>query len=168
MISLWNIGESDEALSCITDYTQCCSAFPYRQGEFYYPNGERVRVQGTGDGMYRNRGNKEIRLNRKKDVTSPTGRFCCELPNANGVIQSIYINLSRKEIVTPIMIVDLLITNTAEAVISFEQASYTFGEDINVGKVCLERSGYIQGQNDIQIIGGMCKTVASHSIIIMV
>ena len=104
--SLWNVGENDKALSCITDYAQCCSAFPYRQGEFYYPNGERVRILGTGDGMYRNRGNQEIRLNRKKDVTFPFGRFRCELPNANGIIQSIYINLSRKEIVTPIILVN--------------------------------------------------------------
>ena len=50
---------------------------------------------------------------------------------------------------------DLLVTNTAETVISFEQASYTFSEDIGVGRVCLERSGYTQEQNDIRIMGGM-------------
>ena len=53
------------------------------------------------------------------------------------------------------MIVDLLIINTAETVISFEQANYTFSEDIDVGRVCLERSGYTQEQNDIRITGGM-------------
>ena len=44
---------------------------------------------------------------------------------------------------------------TAETVISFEQASYTFSEDIGVGRVCLERSGYTQEQNYIRIMGGM-------------
>ena len=103
VISLWNVGEDDKALFCITDYIQCCSMPPYRQGEFYYPSGERVGILATGDGMYRNRGNQEIRLNRKKDVMSPTGRFRCDLPNTDGIIQSIYINLSRKEIITPII-----------------------------------------------------------------
>ena len=101
VISLWNIGENDKALFCITDYTQCCSVLPFRQGEFYYPNGERVGTLGTGDGMYRNRGNQEIRLNRKKGVTSPTGRFRCELPDDNGVLQNLFINISRKIILTP-------------------------------------------------------------------
>ena len=103
VISLWSVGEDDKALSCITDYLQCCSMHPYRQGEFYYPSGERVGIQAAGDDMYRNRGNQEIRLNRKKDVTSPTGRFRCDLPNTGGMIQSIYINLSRKIIITPIV-----------------------------------------------------------------
>ena len=76
---------------------------PYRQGEFYYPSGERVGILAAGDGMYRNRGNQEIRLNRKKDVTSPSGRFRCDLPDTGGMIQSIYINLSRKKIITPIV-----------------------------------------------------------------
>ena len=103
VISLWSVGEDDKALSCITDYLQCCLVRPYRQGEFYYPSGERIGILAAGDGMYRNRGNQEIRLNRKKDVTSPTGRFRCDLPDTDGMIQSIYINLSRKEIITPIV-----------------------------------------------------------------
>lgn len=97
VISLWNVGEDDEALSCITDYVQCCSNPPHRHGEFYYPSGERVGILAAGGGMYRNRGNQVIHLNRKNDVTSPTGRFRCDLPNVDGRIQSIYINLSRKE-----------------------------------------------------------------------
>ena len=96
VVSLWDIGENDDALVCITDYSQCCSV-PYRQGEFYYPGGERVRTLGSGDGIYRNRGDQSIRLNRKEAVTSPTGRFRCELPDANGIKQSIFINISRKQ-----------------------------------------------------------------------
>ena len=46
-------------------------------------------------------------------------------------------------------------TNTTETVISFQQANYTFSEDIGIGRVCLERSGYTQEQNDIRITGGM-------------
>lgn len=54
------------------------------------------------------------------------------------------------------MIIDMLVPKyTVETIISFEQASYVFSEDIGVGRVCLERSGYIQEQNDIQVIGGM-------------
>lgn len=96
MISLWDVGENEDALVCMTDHTQCCSVPPYRQGEFYYPSGERVLTLGGGGDFYRNRGNQEIRLHRKEGVTSPTGRFRCEILDASGVVQSIFINISRK------------------------------------------------------------------------
>ena len=93
---MWDIGENDNALACITDHTQCCAALPHRQGEFYYPSGDRVLTLGSGDGIYRNRGSQAIHLNRKNGVHSPTGRFRCELPDASGVQQSVFINISRK------------------------------------------------------------------------
>ena len=41
-----------------------------------------------------------------------------------------------------------------ETIIAFEETSYTFSEDVGVGTVCLERSGYIQGTNDVKVSGG--------------
>ena len=35
-----------------------------------------------------------IRLNRMEGVTSPTGKFRCEIPDANGVMKSVYITIN--------------------------------------------------------------------------
>ena len=94
-VLLWDVGEGDDALMCLTDSPQCCSTPPNRHGEFYYPSGEKVLTLGSGDGFYRNRGDQLIRLNRKEGVTSPIGRFHCQLLDASGEMQNIFINISR-------------------------------------------------------------------------
>ena len=87
-----DIGEASNALLCMTDNTNCCNA-PHLIGEFYYPDGSRVGVRASGDSLYRNRGQGYIRLNRRNGATSPLGRYRCDIPDSNGVMQSIYINI---------------------------------------------------------------------------
>ena len=92
-LALADIGERAGALICKTNLINCCATPPNRFGEFYYPSGALVPINGHGDGFYRNRGDQVIRLNRREGVTSPSGRFRCEIPNARGVVQSVYITL---------------------------------------------------------------------------
>ena len=94
--SMSDIGEGDNALLCMTDNANCC-ATPNLIGEFYYPDGSLVRPRAFGDSLYRNRGQGFIRLNRKNGATSPLGRYRCAIPDSNGVIQSIYINIVEGE-----------------------------------------------------------------------
>ena len=94
MVSILNIGEGDDALLCKTDKQDCCGTQPNRFGEFYYPHGVRVPINSAGQGFYRNRGEQLIRLNRRDDTSSPTGRYYCELPDADGVNQKIYITIT--------------------------------------------------------------------------
>ena len=91
-VSLSSIGEDDNALLCVTDGA-CCTN-PNRAGEFYYPNGDKVRIGGDGDDLYRNRGTGMIRLNRRNGATSPTGTYTCEIPDSNGELQTIFITLN--------------------------------------------------------------------------
>ena len=77
---------------CVTD-GDCCNP-PNRAGEFYYPDNSLVRTQGTGDNLYRNRGDGMIRLNRRNGATSPTGTYKCAIPDSSGVIQEVFINLN--------------------------------------------------------------------------
>ena len=63
-------------------------------GEFYYPNGIKVPIAKQQQGFYRNRGEKVIRLNRRDGTTSPIGKYQCEIPDANGLMQNVYITLS--------------------------------------------------------------------------
>ena len=94
-VSITDIGEGDDAaLLCVTDSTDCCGS-PHFVGEFYYPDGNRVSVRASGDSLYRNRGDGFIRLNRKNGALSPLGTFRCDIPDSQGVLQSIYINVGE-------------------------------------------------------------------------
>ena len=93
-VSLADVGEGEEnALICRTDRINCCGA-PNRFGQFYYPSGIQVPINSAGQSFYRNRGDQLIRLNRRVGVTSPTGKYRCEIPDASGETQNIYITLN--------------------------------------------------------------------------
>ena len=81
------------ALQCITDRMPCCRSSPNTAGEWFFPDGTMVPGQCTGQGttFCRNRGEDDgtVHLNRISNVMSPTGLFCCEVPDATGVMQRI-------------------------------------------------------------------------------
>lgn len=93
-LALSDIGEGANALSCKTSLVDCCKTQPNRFGQFYYPNGTQVPVNSIGHGFFRDRGDQEIRLNRRDQTASPTGRFRCEIPDANRVMQSLHVTLT--------------------------------------------------------------------------
>ena len=92
-VSLNDIGEGERALLCKTNLLDCCGTLSNRFGEFFYPGGGQVPIRIRGEGFYRNRGDQSIRLNRRDGVTSPTGRFRCAIPDATGVMKSVYITI---------------------------------------------------------------------------
>ena len=81
------IGEDNNALICVTDHDQCCQTF--RAGEWYYPNNTQVSTSGSGLDFYRNRGPQAVRLNRRNNAVSPTGRYQCRIPDASGALQTL-------------------------------------------------------------------------------
>ena len=93
VLSLTDIGEGPSALLCKTNLSNCCKNVPFRFGQFYYPDGEKVPIRSGGSGFYRDRGDQEIRLNRRDGITSPVGKFRCEIPDADGVSQNLIITL---------------------------------------------------------------------------
>ena len=82
VILLDDVGVStSNALQCISDLSGCCLN-PGR-GQWYYPNGTQVPIDGTGYGFYRNReSNGQVFLRRRSDTISPTGTYCCQVPTA--------------------------------------------------------------------------------------
>ena len=94
IIALADIGEIGDALICKTDLVNCCGTSPNRFGQFYYPNGTAVPINNQNEGFYRNRGDQEIRLHRRSGITSPTGRFRCEIPDSDMVTQNLFITLA--------------------------------------------------------------------------
>ena len=93
-----DIGEGDDAaLLCVTDSTECCAS-PHTVGEFYYPDGSEVRIRASPDSMYRNSGDGFIRLNRRNNALSPLGRYRCAIPDSQGVMRNIYVNIGELDV----------------------------------------------------------------------
>lgn len=80
---------SNTGLQCNTDSTPCCATPPYRFGEWYFPDGRAIPVQGAATTFYRSRGDDgTVNLNRlNTGITSPTGQFCCVVPDASDIVQ---------------------------------------------------------------------------------
>ena len=96
-INIRDIDQSSDstngALQCITDNLLCCQ-IPSRRGEWYQPNGALVQGGTSTTAFYRTRGaNGEVFLNRPSGVESPTGQFCCEVPDATNTIQTPCVNI---------------------------------------------------------------------------
>ena len=97
---LKNIGEGSKALLCITNNTACCSRAQVPGGgilgDWYYPNGTLVpnlliNNQSLQWDFYRNRGPSVVRMHRRRGGV--TGIYRCEVPDANGVYQRMYVGL---------------------------------------------------------------------------
>ena len=109
VISITEIGETDittipptlnsnNALQCITDKSPCC-ATQSRAGEWFFPNKTIVPIEGNAMmTFYRNRGDDgTINLNRfNASVLSPTGLFCCEVPDAERVNQTACVTIGKQ------------------------------------------------------------------------
>ena len=102
-VDIDNIGEGDNAaLLCHTNKTDCCggyyrSHYSYRAGEWYFPCTQDMKVDILGntarnDTFYRNRGLSTVRLNRRGSP-SERGCFRCEVPDANNIIQLVFVNI---------------------------------------------------------------------------
>ena len=83
-ILITNVGTSSpNGLVCTTDKTPCCSGLDGAAG-WLFPNEEVVQTsQGTMSFTSDRNSNGEINLYQvSSDVMSPTGRFCCRVPDA--------------------------------------------------------------------------------------
>ena len=96
-MTLEDIGEGDDALLCKTNYTACCRR-PYTDemgpalGNWYFPNGTRVpSVSGMEWDIYRTRGQMVVSMHRRRGGVD--GVYCCEIPDAMNVTQTIYIGV---------------------------------------------------------------------------
>ena len=104
LVILEDIGEDEHALLCTTKLTVCCRP-PYTgeiiMGNWYFPNGTRVpsEVVNSTSGLqwdfYHTRGHSTILMHRKRGGV--TGIYRCEIPDALGVVQTIYIEATTGE-----------------------------------------------------------------------
>ena len=86
---------TNNGLQCITDKRPCCSA-PCRVGWWFFPdNGGQVINKDRAITFYRSRHNDgTVNLNRlKNDIMMLTGKFCCVVPDADDVNQTLCANI---------------------------------------------------------------------------
>ena len=96
IVNIEDVGEGVDAMACQTDKRPCCGTRPNRFGEWYYPNGSRVPIEGEGALFYRNRNDEGLVLLNRRPWTHETasiGLFCCELPDASDINQTLCIGL---------------------------------------------------------------------------
>ena len=100
VVNITDIGTGSAALRCTTTYTPCCYSGPPPGTHWYFPNGSRVDRFDTLP-YYRNRTNTgypfndpigAILLHHNPEGTT-TGVFCCEIRDAIGAFQSIYVGI---------------------------------------------------------------------------
>ena len=98
IVNLNEIGNDNEALLCLTNNTNCCSSdeSAERLGHWYLPNST-IPVDVYGDEFYGNRGPSVIRLHRHNDSIMLSGIFHCDIPDANGINQNIYVGIYMQE-----------------------------------------------------------------------
>ena len=97
VLSLNDIGDisTGSAIFCTTNRSPCCS-HPVRVGQWYYPDGSMVPNNVAGKDFYRGRGDDQtIHLSRRNNTQTPTGSFCCELPDNSDVNHTLCVHLGN-------------------------------------------------------------------------
>ena len=98
-VTITDIGSDDRALLCITNNSTCCRYYSLRAGEWYFPDKSRVLVNGYGGDLYRDRGDRVVRLHCRYNAFMPVGEYCCEVPDRAGDNQTVcvVVTLNRTE-----------------------------------------------------------------------
>ena len=101
VVLISDIGDADNQLVCTTELGPCCAYAPNRFGDWYFPNGSAVRIDGFGDSFYRTRRNAGsggtvlggVLLHRRYGAMNSTGIYHCIIPDANSMDQILYVGL---------------------------------------------------------------------------
>ena len=100
VVNVTDIGTGSAALLCTTTYLPCCFSGPPPGTHWYFPNGSRVDLFNTlpyyrsrGDGSQNNPGRIGAVILHHNPEGTTTGVFRCEILDATGAFQSIYVGI---------------------------------------------------------------------------
>ena len=99
IVNIGDIGTDSAALHCRTSYRPCCSA-ANPEAQWYFPNGSAVpdiarRTSPEELPYYSTRSpSGTVSLNRNPGAIT-RGNFRCDIPGANGTIQSLYVMINH-------------------------------------------------------------------------
>ena len=101
VVNITDIGTGSAALLCTTIYIPCCFSGPPPGTHWYFPNGSQVentitlpyyRSRIDGHPQFTPRRPGTVLLHRNPGATT-AGVFRCEILNASGTFQSIYVGI---------------------------------------------------------------------------
>ena len=84
IVMLEDIGAGECPLTCYTNFPDCCKSSNLTTGEWYFPNRIAVSIEVYKNDLYRDRGTRVVRLNRRYNARAPTGIYCCDIPGSSG------------------------------------------------------------------------------------
>ena len=117
VVAIDAISVGSGALYCLTNRLECCRRSDGAlAGQWYFPNGTAVGTSADGVSIYRTRGPSEILLNRRNNATMPTGVFRCEIPDASGITQNVYVTVVARLMDVAISTSQFEINSPAQAV----------------------------------------------------
>ena len=95
-VALEDIGDRNDSLHCMTNFTACCGSLHTGLNgrvlaNWFFPNGTRVPGFGKGSDFYRDRSEMVVRLHRRRSGVE--GIYHCVIPDSMNVIQTIYIGV---------------------------------------------------------------------------
>ena len=91
------IGEEEsESLYCYTDHPRCCNGTgaQIKAGNWYHSNGSQIPTSDSGNNVYVSRGQGTIRLHRKRNTSMSSDLYHCEIPDAVGITQTLFISVT--------------------------------------------------------------------------
>jgi len=90
IVTITDIGTGSAALFCTTTLARCCFS---GDGGWFLPNGREV-FRGENLPYYRTRvRNPGALLLHRNSESTITGIFHCDIPDASGVLQSLYVGI---------------------------------------------------------------------------
>ena len=92
IVTRTDIGTGSAALLCTTTYSPCCTNFQNPGTQWYFPNGSQVQNNG-GLPYYRHRNTGGTVLLHRNPEGTTTGIFHCDIPDASGVLQSMFVGI---------------------------------------------------------------------------
>ena len=96
VFTIMNIGTGSAALRCTTTNSDCCSS-GNPTSQWYFPNGTQVPNRGMSPpsmtfSRTRSTSPGTVLLHRNSEATT-TGIFRCDIPDASGDLQSVYVGI---------------------------------------------------------------------------
>ena len=94
IVTITDVGEDiHSSLLCVTNSSNCCGSEDSNSmlGIWYLPSG--IPADGNDQNFDQSRGSSVLRLTRKCGATSPNGIFHCQVPDASGALQNLFVGL---------------------------------------------------------------------------
>ena len=90
-----NLDDGSDSVSCHTNLTTCCGSS--NDGDWYFPDGNRVKPVTSGDEIYESHGAQQVALHRINNAMSPFGIYRCDIPtyvpHLEPVRRTVYVGL---------------------------------------------------------------------------